>query len=139
MAAFEEYRQPGHSTTKYSLLSHFSCISPPARFSLFYFLYLSASLAAISHFCCQIFHPSFVSEWFMSFDCNGSLSNIIPPVSLCVPHLSGTGALMKTMLPMSPSLTTHRSRKKTLPPLSHPSKQSQMGSVEVLLSSNQQQ
>lgn len=85
MTAFEECRRLGHSTIKYSLVSHFSCISPPASFSLFHFLYLSAFLAATPHFCCQIFHLSFTSEWFMSFDCSGSLSEITPPlVSLCV-------------------------------------------------------
>lgn len=79
---------------------------------------------------------------FMPFDCNGSLvGHGSSCKSVCVSHLGGTAALMKTiLLPLSSaSLTTYRGRKKSLPPLSHTSKQSQMGLVEVLLSSNQQQ
>lgn len=94
-----------------------------------HFSFLLSDFPSILHF--RMVHALWL-QWM-------SIKHYSSCKSVCVPHLGGTGALMKTMLPMSASLTTHRSRKKTLPPLSHTTKQSQMGSVEVLLSSNQQQ
>lgn len=102
-AAFEQCRRLGHSTTKYSLVSHFFCISSPCKFFIVSFLVLlCASLAATPHFCCQIFHPSFTSER----SCTKTSCPLIVWISIIhgsscksvsVPHLGGTAALMKTI------------------------------------------